>query len=147
MGPNATAPFALGAPGAPQQRSVRLSNTAAGASGVTYAVHFTTTSRGGLAGAWGRITINAPAGTTFSSDGCQYTVINLTQGRSSNCKFVSVLDEGATAQITVGPDIGNLEDAVVRIAGVTNAPSAGPQTLSLFTTSDSVASPVPFTLT
>src|SRR5207302_1605907 len=62
--------------------SVSLSSTAAGATHVTYTVAFTTSSTGALVPGYGTITLAAPAGTAFSTNGGNYLITDTTTSLS-----------------------------------------------------------------
>jgi hypothetical protein len=124
-----TAPTSVGS------ASVALSSTSATATGVTYKANFTSTNA--LTANYSTITLTAPAGTTFPSSGCVYTVTNETTGQSDTCDPATVSGGGNSVTITVngyGASAGN--GMVVTVYGVSNTSTTGSQNVSISTSSD-----------
>jgi hypothetical protein len=141
----ASTSFTLGAATSVGQRTVRLSNTTPGATGVTYTVHFRASGLGGLARKLSSITLTAPV--DFTNGCAAYTVIDTTTFPSGGC-FGAATDAAgmSTVHIVVGPDIAAQDDVVVKITGLTNPPDPGSYTVNISTTSDTVGANAPFTL-
>ncbi len=133
-----TTPQALRSPSASP-----TSSTAAGATGVTYTVLFTTSSTGELAPGGGQITLSAPAGTVFPVDnlnGVEGAVINdvydVTAGQDLGYSRGGALSNGGTtATWTVEPLIPAGHEIRLTIEGMTN-PAAGSHTMKISTSSD-----------
>jgi hypothetical protein len=118
--------------------AVSLSTTAAGATGVTYRVSFTTSSTGGLAGGNGVIAIAAPSGTVIPNRAID--VFDVTDGTDLGATFGPALtDSGASAAWVVdGNGVPAGHEIRLTITGVTN-PAAGSDQLGVSTSSDVVA--------
>jgi hypothetical protein len=140
----ATTSFSLAAATSVRERTVRLSNTTPGATGVTYTVHFQTSGYGGLARKLSNITLVGPV--AFPGGCAAYTVIDTTTFPSGGC-FAAGPDIGPTeVHITVGPDIAPQDDVVVKITGLTNPQNSGSYTVTISTSSDLVGANASFTL-
>ena len=117
------------------QPSVTLSNTATGAGSVTYSVAFSTSSTGGMSTlANSAITIAFPAGTGLTN-------VNSSEILTANNTNIGDCSESqpnltATCQFFSNETVGPSTPLRIQFGGVTNPPTAGPETLSVRTTSD-----------
>jgi hypothetical protein len=126
---NFTAPTSVGS------ASVTLTSTSTTATEVSYKASFTATHA--LTANYSTITLTAPAGTTFPSSGCVYTVTDETTGQSDTCDPAKVSEGGNSATITMnsyGASAGN--SLVVTVYGVSNTSTKGSQNVSVSTSSD-----------
>ncbi len=122
-----------------------LTSLAGQATGVTYAVSFTTSSSGSLAGGSGTVTLSAAVGTSFPSTGCAYTIDDTTtnsETSSADCPTVIVANGGSEATLTLPSAlaIGAGDAVTVTAVGVTNPP-AGSDVVQVSTSSDTTAAP------
>ncbi len=136
----------LTAAGAVSSVVARASTAAAGATQVTYTVGFTASGTGALVPDEGDIILAAPAGTVFSS-GTGYSADDVTSGQEFSLNVVAVLDGGTTVKLDGGDPISAGDHVVVTANGVTNPSAAGPEQLTLSTTSDTVPAAAGITLT
>jgi hypothetical protein len=126
--------------------TVKLSNTVAGVK-AKYTVGFTASATGALDGTFGQITLFGPKGTKFPA-ACTYSVIDRTTGlKGSAC--------GASGAANAQPDVllyflgvgvGAGDQVTVKTPLVRNSKKVGSQTMSVWTSSDLVATGT-FTLT
>lgn len=118
--------------------SVTMTTAAAGATGVTYQIEFTTSSSGALAAGAGTITLAAPAGTNFAA-ATSYDAVDLSDGQDLGAPLgFGVSNSGATATWTVnGSGVPAGDEIRLTIEGVTN-PAAGSDRLDVTTSSDTV---------
>jgi hypothetical protein len=126
--------------------SAKLSNTVAGAQ-AKYTVAFTTSATGSLDGTFGQIELSGPKGTKFAS-ACTYKVIDHTTGLKGSACGAS---GAANAQPDVllyflGVSVGAGDQVTVKTPLARNSKKVGTQTLSVWTSSDLVATGT-FTLT
>ena len=132
----------LTAASAVQSPTLSATSTAAGATGVTYTVGFTTSTTGTLVGGSSAVTLIAPGGTTFG--GCPYsdcgpsstyTFTDLTNSSGSGSAGFGVSVTGPIVSITVPNTIKAGDQVVLTVTAVTN-PLAGAGSVELSTTSD-----------
>jgi hypothetical protein len=116
--------------------AVQLTSTAATATQVSYAVHFTTIDA--LVQTFSTVTLAAPSGTTFvPNNGCApYRVTDDTTNISSTCVTAVVSNGGATTTVTMPFSIGAGDAVTVTASAVANKSTAGGQTLTFSTSSD-----------
>lgn len=143
-------------PPAVDEPSLSVSTTAAGATGVTYTLRFTTSSSGALAAGNGRITLTAPNGTAFMYLGNVQgvagalisDVYDMTASRDLGYSRGGMLfDGGATGTWTVESDVPAAHTIVLTIVGVTNPP-AGTYQLGIVTSADTTVADTPaYTIT
>jgi uncharacterized RmlC-like cupin family protein len=127
--------------------SVSLSSAAANASGVTYALGFTTSSSGGLVANQGTVTVSASAsGTTFRHN--QYaSVLDVTTGQSLGGWYpVSGSTDGNSMTYQVGNDVPAGHRIRMSIPVVTNPGASTGNTISVSTSSDSGTATAPYTI-
>lgn len=131
------APLATGA-SLVSSPSVTLSSSAAGATGVTYDVQFTTSKTGALAQGSGTITITAPSGTVFPASG-QLGIYDETAQRFVGGTPNPTLSHGGTVATYF---LGDYQSSIpagdvisFAIGNVTN-PSRGSYSLDISTSSD-----------
>ena len=105
--PAHTNTYAITATKAVTAPSVTLSTTAAGATNVTYATSFTTSSTGALAPYYSTITLAAPAGTVFNSNS-SYTIEDVTTGTQCGYYNAVTSNGGATVTLTDGSGCGTI---------------------------------------
>ena len=119
---------------------VTLSSTSATATDVTYTASFVPHNNltGGTSGGYSTITLTAPAGTTFPSSGCDYTVTNVTTGASYYCETPTVSGGGSTVTIPTYAvsATGKIHRVTVTVLGVSNTSTEGSQSVSMLTSSD-----------
>ena len=117
------------------QPSVALSNTTPGATGVTYAVAFNTSSTGALSTlANSSITITFPSGTSLSSvNSSQILTANSTNIGSCSLSQANLT---ATCGFFANETVAAGASLTVELGGVGNPSTAGRDTLSVATTSD-----------
>jgi hypothetical protein len=139
-------PFKVTASTGVQAAAFASSSYSADATEVTYSTSFTATS--GLTAGFSQITLSAPSGTVFPVQGCNfYTVADTTDGLNSNCLTAAVSGAGNSVTITTGNDVRAGDRVTVVANGVTNPTSAGSDSVTVSTTSDSVGVTVPFAVT
>jgi hypothetical protein len=127
--------------------SVVLSPSTAGAT-ASYDVHFTTSVTGALASG-DAITLSAPAGTIFPRNSANYTVLDdFFSGSSLAASPVSVGSSGNSVTIGLAGPVPAGDPVEVRVSGVKNPGTAGPEQLSVTTTSDPrTATSLPYSVT
>ena len=135
--PVASAPFSITAPGSPGAVRAALSSAAAGATQITCSVSFGLSATGGLVGGLGKVTVAAPSGTVFTTAGATLYDLNTRSGTSSMGGPVSGAGTNV-ATYRVGASVSSGDSVSLVIPQVTN-PAAGSNTLSVSTSSDSVA--------
>ena len=119
---------------------VVLSNDAAGANGVTYAVKFSVPATGALAAGSGTIELSAAAGTFLASAKCEEngaTVTDLTTKASTaaaSC-FGSASTKTGLLGLGVPVAIGAGDEVIVTVSGLANLADVGPESLSVVTSS------------
>ena len=113
--------------------SASVSPAIAGASQVTYTVGFTTSTQGTLAAGVGRISIGFPGSPGCDDNAAPMKVTDVTTGASVTDQCAHQGDY--TVPFAVGP--GNRIEVV--ITGMQTPPTAGSQTVTVSTSSDSVA--------
>jgi collagen type VII alpha len=124
-----------------------LSSSLHGATNVTYTVGFTVAN--GLSGGndaigGSTVTITAPAGTVFPSNGCTGVTVRDDTYWTAGCAATT---GGGTNVLTIsGPQVQPKDHVTVTIEGVTNA-AAGSKTLHVSTSSDATSVPVTYHLT
>ena len=124
-----------------------LSSSVHSATNVTYTVGFTVAN--GLSGGndqvgGSTVTISAPAGTVFPSNGCTGVSVRDDTYWTSNC---AATNGGGTNVLTIsGPQVQPKDHVTVTIEGVTNA-AAGSKTLHVSTSSDATPVAVTYHLT
>ncbi len=124
----------------PTQPSVALSSSAAGASGVTYTVAFSSSSTGAIP-AGGSITLVGTPGTVFPSSGRTYAITDSTTPSGSDgcisCSSgsISVVDNGAAVTIRLNNAINAADVLSLSVSQVVN-PGAGSYSLALSTSAD-----------
>ena len=129
--------------------SVVLSNAAAGAVAVTYAVGFTAPRSGALVASSSTITLSAAPGTFLPPAMCdqqQATVSDLTtkvSATASSC-FGATPAKRPSFGVVVPLEVAAGDRVVLTVSGLSNPRHAGPQSLSLTTSSSGVAAKVPF---
>ena len=123
---------------------VSLGSTSVNATQVTYTASFVphNSLTGGYSGGYSTITLTAPAGTTFPSSGCNYTVTNVTTGASYTCETPTVSGGGNSVTIPMYAvsATGGTQRVTVTVHGVSNTSTTGSQNVSVSTSSD----PAPF---
>ena len=129
--------------------SAALSSAAAGATGVTYAVGFTTSSAGALS-AGESVTVVGPPGTTFPAAGAQYGAT--ASGDPLAVSAVAPLATGSSTAdnavvVTLGGAVPATTAVAITVHGVGNTTVAGPTSLSLATTADGTPGTVALTIT
>jgi hypothetical protein len=128
---------------------VVLSNDAAGANGVTYAVKFSVPATGALAAGSGTIELSAAAGTFLASAKCEEngaTVTDLTTKASAaaaSC-FGSASTKNGLLGLVVPVAIGAGDEVIVTVSGLANPADVGPESLSVVTSSNGVPAKAPF---
>ena len=106
--PAETDTYAITAAQAVTSPSVTLTTKAAGATNVTYNVRFTTSSTGALAPYYSTITLAAPAGTVFSSNG-SYAIEDVTTGTQCGEYYSPVTSNGgATVTVSISTGCGTI---------------------------------------
>ena len=117
------------------QPSVTLSNTAVGATGVTYSVAFNTSSTGALSTlANSAITVTFPSGTALNNvNSSQILTANNTNIGSCSINQVNLT---ATCGFSGNQTVGTGTPLTVKLGNVTNPSSNVTETLSVQTTSD-----------
>ena len=115
---------------------VTLSSTSATATDVTYTASFVP--HNNLTAGYSTITLTAPAGTTFPSSGCDYTVTNVTTGASYYCETPTVSGGGSTVTISTSSvsAVGGIQRVNVTVLGVSNTSTEGSLGVSMLTSSD-----------
>ncbi|MCU1454773.1 MAG: hypothetical protein JWN46_2919 [Acidimicrobiales bacterium] len=140
----AAASFTLVTPAALSGPTVELSS-ATPAGTATYTLDAATSASGGLSGygsapgsAASTVTIAAPSGTTFPSDGCRYAVTDVTTSNSASAcgAPIALANGGATAAVPVPIDVPSGHQLRVTIAGATNPGAVGVQAVTVRTSSD-----------
>ncbi len=101
----------------------------------TYCVSFETSSSGGLAAGAGTITLQAPAGTTFSSTASDY-VINSTSAASAVPSALSGSTTDNQVVLTVNAAIAVSTVVTIYLNGAVTNPPAGAYSMTVFTSSD-----------
>ena len=138
--PASTPTFATTAPQALSDLlAVSLSSSAAGATGVTYSVGFTTSSTGGLVSG-GSVTVVAPSGTVLPN--CVSYDDTTTNQQFSGCQQTSS-DGGATATYGVNGTINAGDQVKLTMDNVTNPPAGTGDKLTLSTSSDTTPASTP----
>ena len=114
--------------------SVVPSTTAAGATGVAYAINFTTSSTGQLVFP-GTVTLTGPAGTFTNAS---FSIFDVTEHRTVGGSIVT--NNGATVvlRITTSTPTGSGDQLRVNVTGATNS-TVGPHSFQISTTSDTNA--------
>ena len=145
---------------APGQPTVSLSTTAAGASGVTYTIGFTTSGTGSVP-VGGSLTLIGPAGTVWPHADSAYGLTDSTTPSGSFTSVTSIsfaspglpiynwLDgnRGAAVTVTVPDAITAADQVTLSVTGVVN-PGAGSRTLAVATSADtSAAASTPYVIT
>ena len=104
--------------------SITVSTTAAGATNVTYTISFTTSPTGSLAPNSGTITLAAPGGTVFSSNG-NYAIEDVTTATQCGVNNWVTSNGGATTALTVDGGCATIAagDAVQVTANAVSNPS------------------------
>lgn len=124
--------------------SESLSNTAAGATGVSYTTTFTTSSTGAMSGLWpgGTVTVSAPTGTDFTGSEGRATLTDLTTGQPVAGGY---LTEGpATFTFAVRDPISAGDTLALTLSNVTNPSTvSSSDTISVATSSDTVPASSP----
>jgi len=129
--------------------NVSLSSLVAGAPQVDYTIDFTTSATGQLADGYGTVTFTAPSGTQFPALGCvkltlpndgTYWCMNSTSGTRVATGYISRTN-------TPGNGLSASQAVELTLRGVTNSGLLTPQSLSVSTSSDTVASSSTFTTT
>ncbi|MHB8438372.1 MAG: beta strand repeat-containing protein, partial [Acidimicrobiales bacterium] len=145
----------LAAASTPSGTSATFSTNAAGAAGVTYAVNFTTSGEGALAGrapAYAQytqsvVTLLAPPGTMFPGSNCAYSITDHTNGQGSTvcASSATVAGTGNIVDLVLGQPVNAGHALTVTVAGVRNPFTTGADPISVATSSDAAASanPVP----
>ena len=131
--PITSSPYSVVAANQITQPNVTLSNAASGATGVNYAIAFTTSSTGGLSAlANSQITITFPSGTNLA------TVVGSSVLNSANSDVGSCTTSGLTATCGLfgGDTIGANSAVTVQLDSVTNPSTTEMTTLNVATTSD-----------
>jgi hypothetical protein len=142
------------APNSVTSVSLSPTTTAAGASGVTYTLGFTTSSSGTLVGGLSAVTLAAPAGTVFGPCpyGCgggnpTYFFTDLTNPSASGAGSPQALIDGGSEVSVVPPKTIPAGDSVTLvITMVGNASTVGPATFFVSTSSDAAPTAVPLDL-
>ncbi|HTW07033.1 MAG TPA: IPT/TIG domain-containing protein [Acidimicrobiales bacterium] len=115
---------------------------AAGATGIAYTIHFTTSTSGALVGNSGTITLSAPPGTFLRANRCSFQfsaeVTDLNTGMSGSEEMCSgsVNDNGGDIQLATPVAIGARDRVVMVLTGLANPLKPGLRILSLSTSSD-----------
>ena len=134
--------YAITAAKAVTSPSVILSTTTAGATNVTYSTSFTTSSTGGLAPTYSTITLNAPAGTDFGTNGT-YTIEDVTTGAQCGAYSAGTSNGGATVTLTDNGGCGTIaggHSVLVTATGVSNPTTAATgESLTVTTSSDTLS--------
>src|SRR5205807_4182126 len=102
--------------------SLALSSRAAGATQVTWSVHFKTTSTGALAANSGTITVAGGSGVVVSTVSCDYRITDLTSGSTASCP--TLVTGTSKAQVTVPFAIGASHEVSLTMAGTKNGATA-----------------------
>jgi len=147
-----TPAYTLTAPQSVNDPSIQsVSTTAAGATGVTYKVQFTTSSTGALTTGGGTITLAAPTGTGFlpqNDSGVEGVVIadvyDVTAGQDlGDSRGGATSDGGSTVTWTVEPTIpaGHVIDLTIPV--VTNPSTPGSYQWTISTSADAQAVQTP----
>jgi hypothetical protein len=132
-------PYRLAPPEPVDSPTIRLSRALSGAT-ASYTLTMRTSANGGLHASLpgaaaglaqvGALTIEAPPGTRFPSNDSDYLV----NGKTAAYAFVSA--EGSAVTLAIPANQAPSSKVVFEANSVVNAPEPGPQTLSLWTTSD-----------
>jgi IPT/TIG domain len=131
--------------------SVDLSDNAAGAAPVTYAVGISTPPTGALVASSGTITLHAAAGTFPSTTNCGHALVTVTNQASGDSQTedlcsAEVSKGGGQLQLTTPVAVAAGQRAVVAVSGLDNPDAAGPALLSVWTSSNGVRVKVPFVI-
>ena len=129
--------------------TVVLSNNAAGADGVTYAVGFTAPATGALAAASGTIELSAAPGTFLPAAKCaenEATVTDLSTKASASAGSCFGAPDAKTGAfglvVPVAIRAGN--KVVVTVSGLANPAAVGPRSLLVTTSSNGIPAKAPF---
>src|ERR1700690_4122322 len=121
--------------------SLAVTSPAAGATGVVYAVQFTASGTGGLAGGAGSITIAAPSGKGFARGICTWTITDVTSGHSGCDDLGSTTSNGGATIALPDMSVGVAPGDVVKVTsdhGTTNTSTLGAMTVHVSTSSDTI---------